>query len=387
MILTDRTNLTAIESMDKQALLDGETRERESSIVVYSSRWWTLAIFSLLSMSTATMWVTFAPISDDTSVFFDDVGNTAVNMLAVIFQIFYPPGTYLCVLCMKKYGLRANLLIGGLLSLVGAVVRVIAVAYRYELGATLSYAFIFIGQSIAALAQPMFVNVPAAVAAKWFPVKEREIATTIASLFNPLGNAFGQVLPPMFVKETDDGGVTGMRDLMICEAIVVFIPLCIAFAFFKSEPPSPPSHSARLKTTVGNVDIDEKSSNNKVMNEFWLLMENRDYLILLLSFSVGLGLFNSILTLIYQIISPYGYSNDDAGTFGAVLIVCGLVGAAVTGFSRPRSFYHVTDTFLDLFSRIFTRENEKIQDHPERRILYCSTNGLFLLLYVVFGQF
>lgn len=35
-------------------------------------------------------------------------------------------------------------------------------------------------------------------------------------------------------------------------------------------------------------------------------MRLQDYLILLLSFSVGLGLFNSILTLIYQIISPYG---------------------------------------------------------------------------------
>lgn len=318
--------------MDKQALLDGEARGRDSSIAVYPARWWTLGMFCAMSLSTATMWVTFAPISDDTSTYFGDIGNTAVNMLAVIYQILYPPGTYLCVLCMKKYGLRGNLLIGATLTFLGSLVRVVAVSYRYELGSGAAYALVLAGQSLGALAQPMFVNVPAAIAAKWFPVKEREIATTIASLFNPLGNAFGQVLPPIFVKEAgDDDHVSGMRDLMICEAIVIFVPLVVAFVFFRSEPPSPPSHSTRLRTTVGNDATDGKSSSHAVADEFWELMRNKDYLILLLSFSVGLGLFNSILTLIYQIISPYGYSSDDAGTFGAVLIVCGLVGAAFTG--------------------------------------------------------
>lgn len=44
------------------------------------------------------------------------------------------------------------------------------------------------------------------------------------------------------------------------------------------------------------------------MNEFYELLKNRDYCILLLSFSIGLGLFNALLTLIFQIVSPYGYS-------------------------------------------------------------------------------
>jgi hypothetical protein len=88
-------------------------------------------------------------------------------------------------------------------------------------------------------------------------VSEREIATTIASLFNPLGNAFGQVLPPFFVKETDGGeSITGMRDLMIFESMLIFVPLVVAFVFFKSEPPSPPSHSTRLKTAVTGLTQD-----------------------------------------------------------------------------------------------------------------------------------
>ena len=31
------------------------------------------------------------------------------------------------------------------------------------------------------------------VAANWFPVSERDLAVTVGSLFNPLGNAVGQV--------------------------------------------------------------------------------------------------------------------------------------------------------------------------------------------------
>ena len=46
---------------------------------------------------------------------------------------------------------------------------------------------------MAALAQPMFNSLPVVLAATWFSMSERDVATAIASLFNPLGNALGQV--------------------------------------------------------------------------------------------------------------------------------------------------------------------------------------------------
>jgi hypothetical protein len=56
-----------------------------------------------------------------------------------------------------------------------------------------------------------------------------------------------------------------------------------------------------------NENSADRSGGNRVMNDFYELMRNRDYCILLLSFSIGLGLFNALLTLIFQIVSPYGY--------------------------------------------------------------------------------
>jgi hypothetical protein len=50
-----------------------------------------------------------------------------------------------------------------------------------------------LGQMLASLAGPMYNSLPPALAAAWFSISERDIATAIGSLFNPLGNAAGQV--------------------------------------------------------------------------------------------------------------------------------------------------------------------------------------------------
>lgn len=56
-----------------------------------------------------------------------------------------------------------------------------------------------------------------------FAPNQRDIATTIGSLFNPLGNALGQIFPVIFVTQDDEGGpVKGMEVLLggFCEPTV-----------------------------------------------------------------------------------------------------------------------------------------------------------------------
>lgn len=54
--------------------------------------------------------------------------------------------------------------------------------------------------------------------------------------------------------------------------------------------------------------------------EFWQI---------LIPFSVYVGFFNSISSLLNQILSPHGFSETDAGIAGAVLIVVGLITSAI----------------------------------------------------------
>lgn len=54
--------------------------------------------------------------------------------------------------------------------------------------------------------------------------------------------------------------------------------------------------------------------------EFWLI---------LIPFSVYVGFFNSVSSLLNQILAPYGYSENEAGIAGGILILVGLIAAAI----------------------------------------------------------
>jgi FLVCR family MFS transporter 7 len=181
------------------------------TIKVYRDRWYILIVFALLEMANALLWVTFAPISDLTQHYFNvhsSYGSTtSVNMLANIFLILYAPGSLLGILSydyilfsfllpffvgmmlVKYYQPRKTLLFAGCLTLVGAFLRYLAIVYYNELGNANVYGLVFLGQAFAAIAQPMFLNFPPALASIWFPVNEREIATTIGSMCSPIGKS------------------------------------------------------------------------------------------------------------------------------------------------------------------------------------------------------
>jgi FLVCR family MFS transporter 7 len=55
--------------------------------------------------------------------------------------------------------------------------------------------------------------------------------------------------------------------------------------------------------------------------EFWLVF---------IPFAVYVGFFNSISSLINQIMKPYGFSDTDSGIAGGVMIVVGLVASAIS---------------------------------------------------------
>lgn len=137
---------------------------QNSEYQIYSERWFILLIFGLLSAFNAALWVTYAPISDlsqiyfnssDSSISFSPTGSlTAINMLATVFQILYAPGTFLGAILMRKNdGLRLTMLVGGYLTTFGALIRLIgAIAFdNSSFGATANYSLQLLGQCFAAV--------------------------------------------------------------------------------------------------------------------------------------------------------------------------------------------------------------------------------------------
>ena len=192
---------------------------------LYPYRWLILFLFSISTLTNAALWTTFAPISDLSSSYFfsnDSTRSTSINNLALTYQVLYLPGTVLGSYFVLKGSLRTAVVFGAVSTSLGAIVRYVGVLLDPK-SETAYYASL-VGQCMCALGQPMFVNSPGLLSANWFGVHERNIATTVASLFAVIGNAVGQVMPAIVVSEDEDTGETkGMEDLLLMQAIMATV--------------------------------------------------------------------------------------------------------------------------------------------------------------------
>jgi hypothetical protein len=332
----------------KTALLDPEEAAKgASSFTVYKKRWVMLVIFVLSGVANALVLLSWSPISDIASDYWGNIGATAVNLLAVSFQIMYIPGTALSAKTMKVSNLRTTMILGGLLSSVGCLIRWIGGFGRDNGNFTpvFSYVCVLLGTIVVATAQPFYLNMPAKIAAAWFAVQERDVATTLCSLANPLGSALGSVLPAMIVSGSGHD-VKGVSVLLLVQLVVALAGLFFTYFFFESTPPTPPSNST-MKMTSNKEENEDKPDH--VWAEVKELFRKPEYVKLLIGFTIALGpslslslslsssnliLFsgnlNALAALLNQL--PGDYSNGKAGNLGAVLIMCGFLGAFVTGF-------------------------------------------------------
>lgn len=293
---------------------------------VYRIRWLQLIVYMLASFSNSFHSLTFAPIESETATFFN-ITSVQVNVLASIFLFLYIPGTVLAIKVYQYFPLRTGMIIGAFLNS-GVWIRLLALISPHR-----SYGILVIGQIFPAVAGPFLLNLPAQFSARWFPPKERDFATALSSMANPMGAAVGSLLPSLIV--TRGSSSNEFFILLTIEAALTTLTTLFVIIVVRSEPPSPPSPSEEH-----HQPIDIKQDLKK-------LLTNRHYLTLLFGFVCGLGIANSMTTVLYQIIQPSGYSSEDAGIFGAVLIVTGILSSFVIGFIMDRT--HAYRLMLKIF--------------------------------------
>eukprot|EP00940_MAST-03C_sp_MAST-3C-sp2_P001285 g1285.t1 len=319
--------------MDDRALLESTGDSRDSTQLdegpkLYASRWHMLTIYCCLCMLNQLVWITFAPIDEASSARFGEVGTGAVNLLAVIFPVLFLPGMFLSGKSMSKHTLRGTMLLCASMMFFGCALRFGAAFVPRENG-KVAYGILLLGQAVVALAQPLVLNIPGVIAGRWFGSQERDLATTIGTISNILGQALGQALSPVCVKEPDEGG-DGAEDRVENDRgfkILLGWQFAIAVSFFlwtycgfRSRPPTPPNYSL-TKIVHGR----------SLVKEWRKLLRNRNFVILLAVFGFGLALFTSLITVLDQFLKPCGYNSDDAGNMGAMLVGCGVIGAAIVG--------------------------------------------------------
>lgn len=167
------------------------------------------------------------------------------------------------------------------------------------------------GQMLTGLSQPFVLSAPTHYSDLWFSPQGRVSATAIASLANPFGGALGQLINPFLATKPSD-----IPNMTLYVAIISTVASVPSF-FVPAKPRTPVSASSthrapNLRATVS------------------LLARNPTFWLLFVPFSVYVGFFNSASSLLTQILTPYGFSEEESGIAGAVLILVGLVAAAVT---------------------------------------------------------
>lgn len=144
-----------------------------SSYRVYPQRFQQLAVLSTLILTNAVLWVAFSAISPQVQDFFG-VSALAVDAVALSFQLLFLPGTLLSIRLSERRGIRTTLLTGAWLTTAAAALRLAAVLLVAvgPVNGRGAFALLFLGTTLAALGQPLVLNVPAQLASAWFAVSQ-----------------------------------------------------------------------------------------------------------------------------------------------------------------------------------------------------------------------
>lgn len=185
-----------------------------------------------------------------------------------------------------------------------------------------SFAAVAVGQVLIGLAQPFVLAVPTSYSDLWFTPRGRVSATAFASLANAFGGALGQLIDPFLAVNPPD-----IAPMTLYVAIISSVA-CLPSFFIPARPPTPVAASS---THV----------RPPLMKQFALLSRNVNFWLIFTAFVVYVGLFNSFSSLLAQMLTPYGYSQNDAGIAGAILILVGLVTAAICSPLIDRSQRYV----------------------------------------------
>mmetsp|Transcript_38297 Transcript_38297/g.73661 ORF Transcript_38297/g.73661 Transcript_38297/m.73661 type:complete len:748 (-) Transcript_38297:221-2464(-) len=321
--------------------------EREKEYKLYWQRWWVLTVFSLLSLFNNVVCFTFAPINTASKQYY----GTQVNLghLVAFFFVAYIIFSFPSSRFVDQYGLRWGILLGAWLQVIGNFVRCLG----HRVISDAEFPCVLMGQLIASLAQPFFVNPPPLIAATWFGVKERTLATTVAVNSNQFGIAVAYFLAPMIVHAPED--IPNYLDLLTLLSLILALA---ATLYFPSEPPTPPSRSKALGVSSGgaNEDDDDEGSDDSENTNWGLAMWQQcvglffatGFARTVLVFGVAEATINSYCTFLNSLLVPRGFTKQFVSYMGILFISTCMVASGPSAYIVDKTRAYKTAVILCL---------------------------------------
>jgi len=270
----------------------------ESNFKVYGIRWIMLTVYMIIVAVNQLLWITFAPITGEATRYYG-VSDLWIGILSMCFMIVYIVVSIPASWIIDKYGIRTGVGIGAVFTGVFGLLRGLAGP---------DYSLLLFAQIGIAIGQPFILNAITKLAARWFPIEERATATGLGTLAMYVGILIGMTLTPYL---TIGSGIGGM---LYIYGIISIITTAVFLIIIKERPPTAPCRP----------DQEERSL---VFDGFKQTLRTRDFILLMVIFFIGLGVFNAVTTWIEDILRPRGFSATQAGITGGLMIVGGIIGA------------------------------------------------------------
>jgi cyanate permease len=260
-------------------------------------RWVLLAAFMLAIAVNQLLWISFAPITGEAAAFYG-VDDLAIGLLSLVFMVVFIIVSIPASWVIDTYGIRVGVGIGAVLTGTFGLLRGLLAA---------DYTWVLVAQIGIAVGQPFVLNAIAKIAGRWFPIGERATATGLASLAIYVGIFAGVAVTPMIVLRSSLPTALLLYGAIAAAVGGLFLTLA------RERPPIP-------------VGPEERSL---VFDGLKSVFRNRGFLLLLVLFFIGLGVFNAVTTWIEDIVRPRGFTIDQAGLIGGLMVIGGIVGAIV----------------------------------------------------------
>ncbi|CAB3992790.1 major facilitator superfamily domain-containing 7-a-like [Paramuricea clavata] len=316
---------------------------------VYKKRWFMLAVLTLLNFSNGMLWITFAPIDDSSSTYYG-VSSFTINWLSLVFPLAALPFAMVSAWFIDTYGLRKGIILAAWLNGLGSVIRVCSTIHHMT--NTERFAVVLVGQSLAAIAQTLLLPLPPKLAALWFGESQRVLANMICSTSNTVGILVANILAPCIVKSYKDIPIL----LSIFTGPGALAMVLATAGVTTSRPPTPPAPSAAQDSETFFKGLKQA-------------LKSKPFLVLMVCFGTGIGMFSALTTLLEQIICVHNYSDKAAGNMSALAIAFGFIGAGLVSVyvDKTKKFeiaakicYAMATLFVLFFALISKYENKPI---------------------------
>lgn len=156
----------------------------------------------------------------------------------------------------------------------------------------------------------------------------------------PIGCIAGFVVPSLMISENDekdkDLGQSKFSRYLLIQNLVASAAGFFLIILAREKPITPPSASASKPIEVLAVKTELKN-----------LFSNKNYIYLCIAFTCLNCICTCMGAIISSVTSPYDYKALDNSIFGAVFIICGVIGSIVISILIDR-FHRFKFTFLGL---------------------------------------